>query len=361
MKPCFVRAIPALSIALLLSASLKAQTAYSMHTIAAGETLSALAKEYHTTVGDIMRINGMHADSKLQIGEKVKIPATSQKVKREEEEAATKPAKQAAAAPAKEPEVPAAVSSKEAITHTVQKGESLYRISKTYKIPVDKLMALNHITNAGAIKVGQVLIVSDGTPPPAPTKTRAETASAATVEEPVKEVKQPAKEVQQPEVQPKQAPASTTTPVNNNTSSLPSSPVKKPVSTPAVTTENNAGTQSAQPTFASNMSAPKEGFFTTQFRQNVEGRSEQTKNGAAMTFKSASGWADKKFYILMNDAPPGSIVKVTNGNNVVYAKVLWSLGTQKENDGLDFRVSTATAAALHITDEKFDLSVTYFQ
>jgi LysM repeat protein len=360
MKPCFVRAIPALSIALLLSASLKAQTAYSMHTIAAGETLSALAKEYHTTVGDIMRINGMHADSKLQIGEKVKIPATSQKVKREEEEAATKPAKQIAAAPAKEPEVPA-VSSKEALTHTVQRGESLYRISKTYKIPVDKLMALNHITNAGAIKVGQVLIVSDGTPPPAPTKTRAETASATTIQEPAKEVKQPAKEVQQPEVQPKQAPVTKTAPVNNNTGSLPSAPVQKPVSTPAVTTENNVGTQTAQPAFTSSTNAPKEGFFTAQFRQNVEGRSEQTKTGAAMTFKSASGWADKKFYILMNDAPPGSIVKVNNGNNVVYAKVLWSLGTQKENDGLDFRVSTATAAALNITDEKFDLSVTYYQ
>src|SRR4051812_20341270 len=111
MKPCFVRAIPALSIALLLSVSLKAQTAYSMHTIAAGETLSALAKEYHTTVGDIMRINGMHADSKLQIGEKVKIPATSQPVKREEE-TATKPAKQSAVAPVKETEEPL-VSSKE--------------------------------------------------------------------------------------------------------------------------------------------------------------------------------------------------------------------------------------------------------
>ena len=80
-----------------------------------------------------------------------------------------------------------------------------------------------------------------------------------------------------------------------------------------------------------------------------------------MTFKSASGWADKKFYILMNDAPPGSIVKVRNGNNVVYAKVLWSLGTQKENEGLDFRISTASAAALNISDEKFNVAVTYFQ
>lgn len=63
----------------------------------------------------------------------------------------------------------------------------------------------------------------------------------------------------------------------------------------------------------------------------------------------------------MNDAPPGSIVKVRNGSNAVYAKVLWSLGTQKENEGLNFRISTATAAALSITDEKFDITVTYFE
>jgi len=348
MKRCFVRALPALSIALLLSGSLKAQTAYSMHTIAAGETLSALAKEYHTTVGDIMRINGMHSNSKLQIGEKIKIPATSQPVKREESAATTPPA-------AKQPAVTA--TGKEALTHTVQSGESLYRISKSYKIPVEKLMTLNHITNAGEIKVGQVLLVSDGTPPAAPAKTRTETA-------PVTAAPQPAKEVQQPEVQPKRTPVTTTTPVDNTASSLPSAPVQKQTTTPAVTTGNNStASQTSQPAFASTVVAPKEGFFTAQFRQNVEGRNEETKTGAAMTFKSASGWADKKFYILMNDAPPGSIVKIrnNNSNNVVYAKVLWSLGTQKENDGLDFRISTATAAALNLTDEKFDLTVTYFQ
>lgn len=208
-------------------------------------------------------------------------------------------------------------------------------------------MSLNHLTNAGEIKVGQVLLVSDGTPP-APTKTRTATAPVATAQQPVNEVQQ------QPASQQKQTPVT-------NTTSLPQAPVQKQNSTPATTAENNTAAQTAQPAFTSSIAAPKEGFFTTQFRQNVEGRSEQTKTGAAMTFKSASGWADKKFYILMNDAPPGSIVKVANGDNAVYAKVLWSLGTQKENDGLDFRISTATAAALNITDEKFNVTVTYFE
>ena len=65
-----------------------------------------------------------------------------------------------------------------------------------------------------------------------------------------------------------------------------------------------------------------------------------------MTFKSASGWADKKYYILMNDVPTGSVVKIKNGKNELYAKVLWNLSEMKENDGLAFRISTAAAAAL---------------
>src|SRR4051794_33433064 len=120
MKLSFVRALPVLGIALLLSGSLKAQTADSMHTIAAGETLSALAKEYHTTVGDIMRINGMHSNSKLQIGEKIKVPATSQPVKREEPAAST-PEKATTPAKTTKPidQPSASVKNKEALTHKV--------------------------------------------------------------------------------------------------------------------------------------------------------------------------------------------------------------------------------------------------
>lgn len=349
MKKWIFRALTPVFCTLFLNASVQAQTAaYTLHTIASGETLSALAKEYHTTVGDIMRLNGMHSNSKLKIGEKVKIPAATQSAKKP---ATTTTAATAAAKPVT---TAASATGKEALTHTVQSGESLYRISKTYKIPLEKLMTLNHISKAGEIKVGQVLLVSDGTPPPPPSKGR----TTATM--PVAATAAPTtSDAQQPPVAPptKQATVTAAPPVNS-TPSLPAAPVSQS-STPVTTTSNTSAV--AKPAFASNVAAPASGFFTQQFGQNVEGRSQQTKAGAAMTFKSASGWADKKFYILMNDAPPGSIVKVSNGNNAVYAKVLWSLGAQKENDGLDYRISTATAAALNITEEKFNITVTYFQ
>ena len=55
------------------------ESKYTIHTIAKGETLSALAQQYHTTVGDIMRLNGMNARSRLTIGEKIKIPSGNTK------------------------------------------------------------------------------------------------------------------------------------------------------------------------------------------------------------------------------------------------------------------------------------------
>lgn len=104
------------------------------------------------------------------------------------------------------------------------------------------------------------------------------------------------------------------------------------------------------------------GFFAKAFGKGVEGRTLQTLTGTSMTFRSISGWNDKKFYILMNDVPPGSIVKVSNGGaRYLYAKVLWNLGGIKENDGLDFRISNAAAAALGIADSKFPLIVTYYE
>jgi hypothetical protein len=64
----------------------------------------------------------------------------------------------------------------------------------------------------------------------------------------------------------------------------------------------------------------------------------------------------------MNDVPPGSIVKLsTAANKSVFAKVLWSLGEIKENEGLNFRISNAAASALGLSDPKFNLTVTYYE
>jgi hypothetical protein len=81
-----------------------------------------------------------------------------------------------------------------------------------------------------------------------------------------------------------------------------------------------------------------------------------------MIFKTASGWSDRKYYVLMNEAPSGSVVKISASNgNIVYAKVLWKLDDMKENKGLQFRISEAAAAALNVQGDKFPLTIQYYQ
>jgi hypothetical protein len=105
------------------------------------------------------------------------------------------------------------------------------------------------------------------------------------------------------------------------------------------------------------------GFFKTHFSQQVKQipvSKEQTLTSSI--FKSMNGWKDAKYYLLINGVEPGTIVKLTNpGNNkIVYAKVLYAMEGIRQNQGLDIRISDATAAALSISEtDKFIVKVNY--
>ncbi len=328
-----------LAVALLCTQQLNAQQSYTSHKIKAGESLSGLAKKYHTTVGDIMRLNKMNQQSQLKIGETIKIPTTQQATATTPKTNNTAKTQQAATS---KPSVTAKANSK-AVTHVVKQGETLYQISKQYDVTVLSIMNLNDLATAD-LKAGQVLIIKE-TLPVDPTSNEA-----------VKE---------ENELRVKKA-----TQVTASSDQPSSTSTKKQdaviTNTTAPTVTNNKDTYptvsgtSSQQSVPSNISST--GYFTQQFGVDVEGRDIETKTGSSMIFKTASGWTDKKYYILMDDVPPGSIVKISSDNNkVVYAKVLWSLGKMKENDGLSFRISNAAAAALDISDPKFNLTVTYYE
>lgn len=105
------------------------------------------------------------------------------------------------------------------------------------------------------------------------------------------------------------------------------------------------------------------GFFRTHFMQQVKQlpvSKEQTLTSSI--FKSLNGWQDAKYYLLINGVEPGTIVKITNpGNNkIVYAKVLYSMEGIRQSQGLDIRISDATAAALSVSEtDKFIVKVNY--
>ncbi|MES2649794.1 MAG: LysM peptidoglycan-binding domain-containing protein [Bacteroidota bacterium] len=78
----------------------------------------------------------------------------------------------------------------------------------------------------------------------------------------------------------------------------------------------------------------------------------------AAPFKSESGWADGKFYILTDSVPAGTVVKLINPmtNIFIYAKTLGGLPQVKGNNAVKLRLSNAGAVALGLRfEEQFEL------
>ena len=79
-------------------------------------------------------------------------------------------------------------------------------------------------------------------------------------------------------------------------------------------------------------------------------------------FKTTSGWEDGKFYLLIDDVTPGTIVKIINpaNNHTIYAKVLGEMAGIRQNEGYGIRISNAGASLLNVTvQEKFIVKINY--
>lgn len=102
----------------------------------------------------------------------------------------------------------------------------------------------------------------------------------------------------------------------------------------------------------------EEGYFASLFTNQKKSASFQTLEGTAAVFKSVSGWEDKKFYILTNQLPVGTIVRITTSDlKSICAKVINAL--PEVGNSIQYRLSDAAAAILGITNKTFQISVTY--
>jgi hypothetical protein len=105
------------------------------------------------------------------------------------------------------------------------------------------------------------------------------------------------------------------------------------------------------------------GYFKNHFQQQLKSSpSTHEQTVTSSIFKTSHGWQDSKYYLLINDVEPGTIVKLTNptNNKVIFAKVLYAMNKVRENQGVDIRISDAAAASLAIAEtDKFILKVNY--
>lgn len=305
-----------------------AQSSFVTHILKAGETLSLLAKQYNTNVGDIMRMNNMHADTKLVYGSAIKIPS-NKKTKAEVQQPL----------PDKTINV---VANKNMLRHTVAKGETLYSISKQYNVSKEQIKAWNNLTD-NTLKLGTNLIVGTSN-------------SSQPADKTITETKRQRVETTQPIqtnniIQPEQK-----TEIANNV--IEETKVDNADIKTTNETLNSKPENIANNTTANNVLPQGEGFFQDQFSGKI--KHKKHVSGISKIFKTSSGWSDGKYYILADNINPGTVVKlIADNGKSVYAKVLWNMNDLKESNNVDFRVSNATAAALHENTDAFNLTVYY--
>jgi LysM repeat protein len=316
---------------------------YITHIVAPKENFYSVGRLYNQAPKTIASFNNLVMEKGLVIGQHIRIPLNAQNL----DESAN----------AGEASIP--------LTRVVAKGETLSKLGSELHVSADAIKQWNNLSSdniapgtpvvVGHLKMQAGANVAKVNSPAAPVakqeepkpqsqpvaEPKKEEARVATTQESTKQTEVAAKET------PKQEPA------------------KEPVKEAAPVKETNTASNENRKSdayFASNNFGSVEGVFASVYPTDGAQKSLNTKSGEAATFKSISGWQDKKYYILMNDVQPGTIVKISSADNkVVYAKVLGSMPEMKENNGLLLRISNAAASYLGIIDPKFPVQVSYYQ
>lgn len=123
--------------------------------VSKGDTLYSIARKNNTTVSEIAKINGMKEPYNLSVGQKVLLRSANTKTEIPNVISTEKVAeiKQQQAS------VAHATTRVNLSEITVEKGDTLYSLSRKYEIPVNDLAVLNKLNAPFALSVGQKLKV----------------------------------------------------------------------------------------------------------------------------------------------------------------------------------------------------------
>jgi LysM repeat protein len=295
---------------------------YIEHKVAPKENFYSIARLYNVSPKDIETLNGLDMKKGLVVGQILKIPSNANNSSQ-------------------------SIETRKPIYYVVQPHEGLYRVSvKNHNVSMDDLRKWNKLSNDN-ITPGQKLIVGY--------TSSKESKDVAVVKESVvkqEETKQPVEEKKE-QVVTKQETAN----VSNETTQKKIEPEKRTeperkIETPTTTQISHVAITDANG-----------GYFKSQFDLQIKTqpvKADQT--ASAGIFKTSSGWQDAKYYALMDNVEPGTIIRVINPTNskAIYAKVLGEMSGIRQNQGYDVRISNAAASALDVSDtDKFIVRVNY--
>lgn len=136
-----------------------ADRSVTTHVVGKGETYYGIARQYDLTLSELLEMNNRTLENKLEAGQKLKVKSDNSNAVKTEQ-TATKAEK---VSPKMEEPTPAKTAStptgQSGVTsHTVAKGENLFRISKMYGVSVEQLQEWNKLGTA-YVREGQKIRV----------------------------------------------------------------------------------------------------------------------------------------------------------------------------------------------------------
>ncbi len=150
----------------------KSNTSNGTHIVVNGDTYFSIARNYNISVRELLALNNRTVDTGLQAGEALNIRIGKEiEVKEQPAKVLPKPVEKwvEKPEPQKSPE-----KTRSNIFHQVESGQTYFSISKLYNLSVDELLRLNALSVNDKLYVGQKLLVEkmEGTPvaPKAPTR-----------------------------------------------------------------------------------------------------------------------------------------------------------------------------------------------
>jgi LysM repeat protein len=338
---------------------------YMEHLVGAKESLSSIGRFYGLTPRQLAAYNGINPQAVLPMNTSIKIPISEDNIVQRAEYETSEP-----------------------IYHIAGKGENLFRLSQRYfKVPVASLRNWNDL-KTDAVKDGQAIIVGyiggvkwaainstatqqgqqgqvfvkppvlvpvNADPPPLKDPNVMDAVADGSRElkgemKPMSESDKYFKKSADDKVRKAAEAAAVIVPAP-----VPLDEFREKLQTPV---DNEVKITEADIHYIPKQN--DEGYFGAIYAMETEVKQTRSKQTEAGIFKTLSGVTDRKYYILMNDIIPGTIVRVTTANNKsICARVLGSLPEIKGMESLQMRISNAAAAALGIFDAVFPITLTY--
>ncbi len=294
---------------------------YVDHKVAAKESFYAIGRKYNVNPKTLASFNKLDMNKGLQIGQQLRIPLNTDNFTQEG-------------------------NSGTPVYYKVGANEGLMKVSAAnHDLSLAKLRQWNKLDN-DVVKPGQKVVVGflHSTEMPSVTLNYKSTAPVSANTEVVKQ--EPKQEVEK-----------------NVPEAVAEVPVQQKKEEAVVTNEPAVSPVNEVVPQQASSSSEGEGFFKYYFNQQI--RTTPVSKESTVTssiFKTTSGWLDAKYYMLIDNVSPGTIVKITNpaNNKIIYAKVLGEMSGIRQNDGLTMRISSAAASALQVTEQdKFILKINY--